>query len=432
MNPDAPGGSGGTNPLAALRRFARPRAARDQCELCDAELAPDHAHLVEVSGRRLTCACDACAILLSGQGTAKYRRVPRRAELLADFCLDDVAWAGLHLPINLAFFLHSTPAGRVVALYPSPAGATESLVTLEAWQALVVANPVLRGFEQDVEALLVNRVGGASECYRVGIDECYRLVGLIRTHWRGLSGGTEVWKEIGNFFAGLKERTGARGVQPMPDLSFQVEGAQPERFAAAPLLLFKLRVSEAVPAGAGPTPVSAVALRCQVRIEPGRRRYGPAEQGRLLDLFGTPERWGQTLRPLLWTHVSAVVPPFAGTGAVDLAVPCSYDFSLAATKYFAALEQSDIPLCFLFSGTIFYEAAEGGLQVAQIPWEKEAYFRLPAATWQALMDAYYPNTAWLCLRRDVFDRLAEYRSRRGLATWEQALERLLSVAEGRG
>ena len=124
-------------------------------------------------------------------------------------------------------------------------------------------------------------------------------------------------------------------------------------------------------------------LRCQVRIEPARRRYTPAEKERLLDLFGTPERWGQTLRPMLWTHVSAVVPPFEGEAVVDLPVPCSFDFSLAATKYFAALDGGEIPLCFLFSGTIFYEAADGGLQVAQIPWEKEATSacrRRPGAT----------------------------------------------------
>ena len=110
-------------------------------------------------------------------------------------------------------------------------------------------------------------------------------------------------------------------------------------------------------------------------------------------------------------------------------MPCSYDFSLAATKYFDALEEGEMPLCFLFSGTIFHEAADGALQVAQISWEKEAYFRLPAATWRGLMDAYYPNTAWLCLRKDVFDRLDHYRSRQGLPTWEQAMERLLSAAE---
>jgi hypothetical protein len=214
----------------------------------------------------------------------------------------------------------------------------------------------------------------------------------------------------------------------MPDLNFRVEGAEPERFAAAPLLLFKLHVAQAVPPGFEPTPVHAVALRCQVRIEPARRRYEPAEQGRLLDLFGTPDRWGQTLRPMLWTHVSAVVPSFHESADVDLPVPCTFDFSLAATKYFAALEGGDVPLCFLFSGTIFYEAPGGALQVAQIPWDKEAYFRLPAATWRALMDHYYPNSAWLCLRRDVFELLERYRSRQGLPTADSALERLLAAA----
>jgi hypothetical protein len=212
----------------------------------------------------------------------------------------------------------------------------------------------------------------------------------------------------------------------MLDLNFQVEGAEPERVAAAPLMRFKLRVTERLAPGEPPTPIHAVALNCQLRIEPARRRYGAREQQRLLDLFGTPERWGQTLRPLLWTHAGVVVRPFEGSTVVDLPVPCSYDFNLAATKYFDALEEGEIPLCFLFSGTIFYEAGERGLQVAPVPWEKEAYFRLPAATWKALMDLYYPEGAWLCLRKDVFDRLSEYKSRRGLPTWEQALEALLA------
>jgi hypothetical protein len=207
----------------------------------------------------------------------------------------------------------------------------------------------------------------------------------------------------------------------MPDLDFQVEGAEPERFAAAPLLRFRLRVAEKTA-----TPVHTIVLRCQVRIEPGRRRYTTQEKERLLDLFGTPERWGQTVRPMLWTHAVVSVPSFTGSTEVDLPVPCSFDFSLAATKYFGALEEGDIPLCFLFSGTVFHEAEGRGLQVAQVPWDREASFRLPAATWRGLMDAYYPNSAWLCLRRDVFDRLFEYKSRRGLPTWEQAVEELLS------
>jgi Family of unknown function (DUF6084) len=220
-------------------------------------------------------------------------------------------------------------------------------------------------------------------------------------------------------------------VSSLPDLDFTVEGAEPQRFAAAPHLLFKLRIREAVPAGAQPTPIHALALRCQVRIEPARRRYEAAEEPRLLDLFCTPDRWGQTMRPLLWTHVSAVVPSFTGTGEADLPVPCSFDFSLAATRYFDSLDGGELPLRFLFSGTIFHKDQNGALQVAPISWEKEASFRLPASAWRDLMDAYYPNTAWLCLRKDVFDRLDRYRSRRGLPTSEAALERLLSAAEDR-
>jgi hypothetical protein len=215
----------------------------------------------------------------------------------------------------------------------------------------------------------------------------------------------------------------------VPDLNFRIDGAEPQRFAASPHLLFKLRITESVTPGECPTPIHAVALRCQVRIEPARRRYSAAEKDRLRDLFGTPERWGQTLRPLLWTHVSAVVPPFTGSHVIDLPVPCSYDFSLAATKYFDALEEDGIPLCFLFSGTIFHQMPEDALQVAQISWEKEASFRLPAAIWRELMDLYYPNCAWLCLRKDVFDALNQYRSRQGLPTWEQVLEHLLAAAE---
>jgi hypothetical protein len=209
MSPDSRGAA--PSALASLRRFLRPRADRERCDLCDAELAPDHSHLVELAGRRLRCACEPCAILFGNQSAARYRRVPRRAQLLAGFRLEDVQWEELNLPINLAFFLHSTPAGRVVALYPSPAGATEALPSPEAWQALVEGNPVLRELEPDVEALLVNRLGPTPEYYRVGVDRCYELVGLIRSHWRGLSGGTAVWEEIGRFFTALKERCGPAG-----------------------------------------------------------------------------------------------------------------------------------------------------------------------------------------------------------------------------
>jgi hypothetical protein len=197
--------------LASLRRYLRPEPVRERCDLCSAVLPADHAHLVEPAARRLLCACEACAILFSGQAAMKYRRVPRDVQLLADFHLDDVLWEGLQLPINLAFFLHSTPAGRVVAFYPSPAGATEALPPEDVWRVLVEDNPVLRELEPDVEALLVNRLGESHAYFRAPIDECYQLVGLIRKNWHGLSGGSEVGDTITHFFADLKARAHATG-----------------------------------------------------------------------------------------------------------------------------------------------------------------------------------------------------------------------------
>jgi hypothetical protein len=196
----------------SLRQFARKRPRPfEQCEMCSAELRPEHAHLVEITQRRLHCACDACAMLFSGREGTKYRRVPRDARLLEDFHISDSEWESLLIPINLAFFFQNSLDSRVSALYPSPAGATESLLPLEAWSSIAARNPILNKMEPDVEALLANRVGKArgvseAEYYIVPIDACYKLVGLIRLHWKGLSGGTEVWKEIGDFFTGLRAR----------------------------------------------------------------------------------------------------------------------------------------------------------------------------------------------------------------------------------
>jgi hypothetical protein len=211
----------------------------------------------------------------------------------------------------------------------------------------------------------------------------------------------------------------------MPELTFEVNGAAPLPFAASPHLAFRLRIDDA---DAPPMSIPAVALRCQIRIEPTRRRYDAQEQERLRDLFGEPPRWGQTLRGLLWTHASLMVPSFTGSTVVELPVPCTFDFNVAATKYFSALEDGEVPLTLLFSGTIFHEAEHGALQAAPISWEKEADFRLPVRVWREMMDLYYPNTAWLCLRKDVFDQLYQFKMHRGLPTWEHALECLLSQA----
>jgi hypothetical protein len=198
-------------PFATLRRFIRPRSVQERCELCGAELGPEHPHLLDLKSRQFVCACDPCGVLFSGKSSTRYRRVSRRFLRLADFRLTDVQWESLGLPIGLAFFFHSKERRKVGAVYPSPAGATESQLPLGAWEELAEENPVLRGLEPDVEALLVNRVGPARDYYLVPIDECYKLVGLIRTHWSGLSGGPAVWEAIGQFFAGLAARAEVHG-----------------------------------------------------------------------------------------------------------------------------------------------------------------------------------------------------------------------------
>ncbi len=205
--------------FSSLRRFAKEgsekvakeavEAARERCELCGEPIPPEHRHLLNISTRELMCACRPCSILFDREAASegKYRLVPDRHLFLDDFEMSDVQWESLRVPVDMAFFFYSTPAERVVAFYPSPMGPTESLLKLGAWEELERSNPVLGGMERDVEALLVNRVRGAKENFLVPIDECYSLVGLIRMRWRGLSGGREVWEEIGRFFEELRKRS---------------------------------------------------------------------------------------------------------------------------------------------------------------------------------------------------------------------------------
>ncbi|HEY0763975.1 MAG TPA: DUF6084 family protein [Pyrinomonadaceae bacterium] len=209
----------------------------------------------------------------------------------------------------------------------------------------------------------------------------------------------------------------------MPELNFSVDSAEAVSFAAAPLLSFKLRIRNANDAER----IQSIALRCQVQIETTKRKYSATEQEQLFELFGEPERWGRTLRSMLWTHTSAVVPPFQGETVIELPVPCTFDFNIAATKYFAGLEDGVVPLNLMFSGTIFYEREDAGLQVEQISWNKEAQFRLAVSVWRDMMDHYYPNTAWLCLRRDVFEQLTRYKMDHAFTTWDQAIESLIPV-----
>lgn len=198
-------------PSVSLRDFARRRAIVERCEMCSKELAPEHQHLIEPEQRKLICACDACALLFTTQAGTKLRRVPRHSRYLPNFQLTDLQWNSLMIPIEMAFFFNSSPLDRMVAFYPSPAGATESLLAFETWDEVVKENPILEKMLPDVEALLVNRVGAANgvapEYFIVPIDECYKLVGVIRLYWHGLSGGTEMWREIKKFFTELKAKS---------------------------------------------------------------------------------------------------------------------------------------------------------------------------------------------------------------------------------
>lgn len=193
--------------FATLRRFVGQRKRAERCELCAAELAVRHRHLLEPATRQIACACGPCALLFFGRADGRFRLIPSDARRLDDFRLSDAQWNALNLPINLAFFFQSSAAHRPIAIYPSPAGPTESLLPLEAWRELACANPRLGAMEPDVEALLVYRIGAAREHFIVPIDECYKLVGLLRLKWRGFSGGTEAWQAIGDFFEDLRQRT---------------------------------------------------------------------------------------------------------------------------------------------------------------------------------------------------------------------------------
>jgi hypothetical protein len=202
-------------------------------------------------------------------------------------------------------------------------------------------------------------------------------------------------------------------------LGFHVAGARVEPFAAVPTLIFQVGVE-----ATGGAAVESIALRCQIRIEPHRRAYSPREEARLLELFGETPRWGDTLKPFLWTHVTAIVPAFRETTVVDLPVATSYDLEVAAGKYLHALDGGELPLLFLFSGTIFARSGSG-LGIEPVPWDRESAFRLPVALWRQLMDAYFPQSGWLRLRRETLDALLAIKAARALPTFDDVVADLL-------
>lgn len=207
----------------------------------------------------------------------------------------------------------------------------------------------------------------------------------------------------------------------MIGLQFRVLASRPEVHAAAPTLVFQIRIES-------PAPVHAILLHCQLQIEPRRRPHQPSEQERMQDLFGEASRWKDTLRPLLWTRGSLTVPAFADSVEIDVPVACTYDFDVAAAKYLDALEDGEVPLLFLFSGTVFAKTANG-FQVEQVPWDKEASYRMPLEVWRDLMDAYFPGCAWIRLRRESVDALQRFRARHGLLSWDDTIEALVGARE---
>ena len=219
-----------------LRRLAqRPPERSDQpaerCELCNEPIPAEHRHLLDTSNRELKCTCRACSLLFDRKAASRgqYRLVPERRLRLVDLELSDLSWEELRLPVDMAFFFRSSVEDRVMAFYPSPMGPTESLLQLDAWTQLERDNPVLRSMQSDVEALLVNRARGARQQWLVPIDECYRLVGLIRTRWRGLTGGKEVWEAIARFFEELDARSRPARRESAGDIRNSAAAAAAER-----------------------------------------------------------------------------------------------------------------------------------------------------------------------------------------------------------
>ena len=214
----------------------------------------------------------------------------------------------------------------------------------------------------------------------------------------------------------------------MSSLSFEVLGARAEPHAAVPTLSIRLRLTEP-----DALAVHAVALRCQVMIEPQKRRYDAAEQERLVELFGDAPRWGDTLRPFLWTLTGLMVPGFTAVTEVDLPIVCTYDFEVAAAKYLHGLGDGEIPLLLLFSGTVFRAAPKaGGFVAAPVAWHEEASYRLPVAVWREVMDRYFPNSGWLRISRHHVDALTRFKATRALPTWDDAIEQLLKEAGEEG
>ena len=300
--------TGAYDVLARIRaNRSAPQPAGERCEMCSEQIGDEHSHVVNVEGRQLMCVCRGCYLLFTDSTAAlRFRAVPDRYLSFPEFALGRREWQLLQIPVGLAFFFRNSALDRTVAFYPGPAGATESELDLSAWNGIRAADPRVDMLADDTEALIVRVPEDEDqppECYLVPIDACYEFVGRLRMLWHGFDGGQHVRAFIDEFF----EHVAARGkaVARMTEVTFAVLDVSPEPYAVTPVLTARIGI-----AADGDEPVHAIALRCQVRIEPLRRAYSDEEAAGLLDMFGPRERWATTQHNFLFLHSSAMVQGF--------------------------------------------------------------------------------------------------------------------------
>ena len=297
---------------------------------------------------------------------------------------------------------------------------------------------MLADLEPDIEGLIVNRLADPPAYVIAPIDRCYELTGTIKAalggdlgRCSGRAGGRWILLAValaggGRVSSLLGARSNGDSAPPsVPEPEFEVVGARPVKYAAAPMFTIDLQVSES-----SGRAVYMIALSIQLMIEPARRRYDDETRERLLELFGPPERWAVTTRSLVWSQVDVIVPAFTGSTTVSVPIACNYDLELAATKYLHSLPDGEAPPAMHFNGTIYYPGDDGGLQMVLVPWTKSIDFRLPISVWRETVDHYYPNTGWVALRTETLEALQRAKLDRGLATLDAAVAAL--IEEGRG
>ncbi len=386
-------------------------------------------HLVE---RRIVCTCEACWALYSGN--AEYRPTGMRTVWLDEFRCDEEIWAAFQIPIGLAFFMRSTVTDSVVAFYPSPAGATESELTLEAWAALVEVNPVLAQLDPDAEALVVNRMGGPG---RIRDHPDRPVLRPGRADQITLGGHLGWERDRGGGAAVLRRGPGPRGpglggdamslsaeredsATRVPEPEFVITSAAHMAFAATPTMVFAATATD--PTG---IEIQSIALTAQVMIDPAKRGYDPDTRERLSELFGAPAAWAPSTSGLSWARVAVTVPGFTGSTAFALEVPGTYDLEVASAKYFHAVRDGEVPLSFHFNGNVFYRGPAGQLQVVPVSWSNSAQFRMPVSAWRAMIAEHYPGLAWIRLSEDTLEALNDRRASRGLPSFDACIEELL-------